>query len=48
MIPEAPSPATARPIMSIAEELAAPQRTDPISKSAKQQRYTHYKYISRY
>jgi len=35
MMPAAPSPATARPTINMAEETAAPQRTEPTSKMKK-------------
>jgi hypothetical protein len=41
MMPAAPSPATARPRMSIVEDVAAAQSTDPISKRAKKKRNVH-------
>jgi len=40
--PEPPSPATALPTMSITEELAAPQMTDPSSKRTRQAMNDHY------
>jgi hypothetical protein len=36
--PALPTPATARPPMSILEDTAAPQKRDPISKMAKEAR----------
>jgi hypothetical protein len=39
--PEAPSPAIARPIMSMFEDVAAPHNMDPNSKMAKKLRNTH-------
>lgn len=41
MIPEAPNPAIARPTMSMLDEMAAPQRTEPISKIAKKVKKVH-------
>jgi hypothetical protein len=38
MMPAAPIPAIARPTMSMAEETAAPHRTEPISKMRKNRR----------
>jgi len=39
--PEEPSPATARPMMSIVDEVATPQSSDPSSKTAKKMRKVH-------
>ena len=39
--PEAPIPATARPIISILEDTAAPHKADPISNTAKKLRNVH-------
>lgn len=40
-IPEVPSPATARPIMSIVDETATPQSNDPTRKMQKKVMNTH-------
>jgi hypothetical protein len=39
--PDAPMPATARPTISIADDCAAPQMTEPNSKMAKNVRKVH-------
>jgi hypothetical protein len=41
MIPEPPSPATARPTISMTEDVAAPHRADPSSKIAKKNKNDH-------
>jgi hypothetical protein len=41
IMPAAPNPATARPTMSMADETAAPQRTEPISKMPKKTKNDH-------
>ena len=41
-IPEAPIPATARPIINMLDEVAAPHNTDPTSKRAKKLRNVHW------
>lgn len=40
-MPAAPRPAMSRPAMNIAEETAAPHRTDPTSKMAKKTKNAH-------
>jgi hypothetical protein len=40
--PDPPIPATARPIMSMAEERAAPHRTEPSSKTARKHKNEYY------
>jgi hypothetical protein len=40
-IPEAPKPATARPMMSMFEDTAVPQRREPNSKMPKKTRNVH-------
>lgn len=40
--PEAPSPAMARPIMSMVDEEAAPQMAEPTSNTARKARYVHF------
>jgi hypothetical protein len=42
MRPDEPRPATALPMMSMVDELAAPQITEPSSKTKKNARYDHY------
>jgi hypothetical protein len=39
--PDPPIPANARPTMSMLEDVAAPQRTEPNSKMAKKERNVH-------
>jgi hypothetical protein len=41
MIPEPPSPAIARPTISMIEDVAAPHKTDPNSKMAKKNKKDH-------
>jgi hypothetical protein len=41
IIPAAPNPATARPMMSILDDTAAPQRREPISKTPKKNKKDH-------
>lgn len=41
-MPEVPSPATARPIMSIVDETATPQSNDPRRKMPKKLKNTHF------
>lgn len=41
IIPEAPKPATARPTINISDEIAAPQRMEPISKIPKKNKKDH-------
>lgn len=40
--PEEPIPAMARPMMSIVEDCATPQMSEPTSKTKKQDRYMFY------
>lgn len=41
-MPAPPTPATARPTISIVEHVAAPHRAEPISKTPKNARNVHY------
>lgn len=44
--PEAPNPAIARPMISMLEEVAAPQTADPTSKTAKKLNNAHFRTVS--
>lgn len=41
MMPAAPIPATARPTINMADEVAAPHKTEPTSKMRKKARNDH-------
>jgi hypothetical protein len=48
MMPAAPKPATARPMINMLDDTAVPQRTEPNSKIAKKTRKDHWDFwISR-
>jgi hypothetical protein len=42
IMPDEPIPATARPTMSILDDVARPQTSEPTSKMAKNERKVHY------
>jgi hypothetical protein len=48
IVPDVPMPATARPVISILDEVATPHTRLPSSKNAKNPRNTHWYVVSEF